>query len=223
MTRSKLVQLQIVGAAALVLTGAYWAGTALAKPQSRADGSPQALSLCDWSAGQFGAPFLPWADANPYFPAPGGTFENGAAGWTLAGGAALATGNEPFFVNSRVDRHSLSIPNGASATSPAVCVNALSPTIRLFAINRGGADRPLSVVLNYTSTDGKPQSKKIADLKGGARWTPTLPIAFLKPITNILKRNGQTVVSFTFSVDVQKSDPASWQIDDLYVDPLKSG
>jgi hypothetical protein len=43
-------------------------------------------------------------------------------------------------------------------------------------------------------------------------------------VNSVLKRNGQTVVSFTFVAKAKKDDSNSlWQIDDLYVDPYKSG
>ena len=32
-------------------------------------------------------PFAPWNDSATYFPAPGGTFESGAPGWSLTGGS----------------------------------------------------------------------------------------------------------------------------------------
>ena len=41
-------------------------------------------------------PFARWNDAASYFPAPGGTFESGAPGWTLTGGASVQVGGNTF-------------------------------------------------------------------------------------------------------------------------------
>jgi hypothetical protein len=62
-------------------------------------------------------PFLPWLDLGSYFLMPGGSFENGAPGWTLAGGAKVVNGNESFSVGVAKDSHSLSLPPGSSATA----------------------------------------------------------------------------------------------------------
>lgn len=63
-------------------------------------------------------------DAKYYYTAPGGTFENGAPGWTLSNatvGAGL--GNEPFHVNG-AGNSLLKIRAGGSAKTPIFC-NAL--------------------------------------------------------------------------------------------------
>ena len=77
--------------------------------------------------------FAPWGDQDQYTPAPGGNFES-MSGWTLTGGAAQVVGNESFYVNAKTDTHSLSLPTGATATTPSICVNVYDPTIRLFAM-----------------------------------------------------------------------------------------
>src|SRR5437764_3907121 len=66
-------------------------------------------------------PFAPWGDYSSYTPVPGGSFEQGTVGWLLSGGAAIATGNESFHVGGARDSHSLALPTGSSATSPASC------------------------------------------------------------------------------------------------------
>ena len=63
-------------------------------------------------------------------PQPG--FENGTTGWTLTGGAHVIADNEPWNVGGSGDSRSR-CPAGSSATSPATCINLLSPHIRLFA------------------------------------------------------------------------------------------
>src|SRR6266702_1235679 len=72
----------------------------------------------------FVQPFAPWGDSSSYALAPGGSFESGSA-WMLAGGAKIVSGNEPFFVGSSSDSHSLLLPAGSSATVPAICLGTL--------------------------------------------------------------------------------------------------
>src|SRR3954453_2805958 len=64
-------------------------------------------------------PFTRWLDLFQYTLVPGGNFESNAAGWTLTGGAQVVSGNESFNVSG--GSHSLSLPAGSSATSPAMC------------------------------------------------------------------------------------------------------
>jgi hypothetical protein len=176
--------------------------------------------ICDWPT--MSNPFTPWGDSNPYFAIDGGTFENGAPGWTLPWNASIGSPNEPWQVNGPSDSNSLSIPNGASVTSAPVCVTASSPSLRLFELNTGGSDRVMQVFVNYTGTDGKLHSAKLADQKDSGAWIPTASIQFLSQIQDVLTQNGQTSVTFTFTVPYQKDRPGNWRIDDPEVDPLKS-
>jgi len=57
------------------------------------------------------------------------------ADWSMTGGAAIANGNEFYYVGGSEDSRSLSLPAGASATSPAICVG---PTIRSFVKRQSG-------------------------------------------------------------------------------------
>src|SRR6478736_4631909 len=45
-------------------------------------------------------PFAPWNDSNDYFQVPGGSFEGGATGWSLTGGATVKPGGDPFVAHS---------------------------------------------------------------------------------------------------------------------------
>src|SRR5690242_16196518 len=63
--------------------------------------------------------FAPWGDSAYYYPANNGGLESGSTGWTLSGGAAVVSGNEPFYANGS---HSLSLPSGSTATSPVTCI-----------------------------------------------------------------------------------------------------
>ena len=84
-------------------------------------------------------PFLPdpaKATGAAVIVAPGGGFESGTAGWSLTGGAKIVNGNESFgwFQGSALNgSKSLALPVGATATSPAFCVDETNPHFRFMA------------------------------------------------------------------------------------------
>ena len=158
-------------------------------------------------------PFTPWLDGLSYVLAPSGSLES-TAGWTLSGGAAQVAGNEPFHVNGNADGHSLLLPAGSSATSPSMCVTLLHPTLRFFA-RSSGSQAGLLVVDAVTTVLGKTVTTPAGVVLGGGTWAPTLPLPFLDNLLSPLSGP----VSFRFT----PVGAASWQIDDVYVDPFKQG
>jgi hypothetical protein len=173
-------------------------------------------SSCSQSTTQ---PFLPWLDPGSYFLAPGGDFESGLAGWTTTGGAKVVSGNESYYVTSSRDSHSLYLPAGSSVTTPSMCISLDSPDLRVFVKNNGSLLTVMNVTVNYQDASGKRRSLLLVPMVGLSTWTPSLPELILANITSILSSNGQTQVSFTFApVGIGITQ---WQIDDLYVDPIK--
>src|SRR5690242_1475413 len=84
--------------------------------------------------------FLAWGDWESYYFAPNGGFENGAANWTLSGGAQVVTqDNEPWFL-AGFGSHALAIPTGGSA-SITVCYGLTYPAVRFFAAGQNGDAR----------------------------------------------------------------------------------
>src|SRR4051794_1792968 len=73
--------------------------------------------------------FASWGDANYYSLLPNGGFESGKNGWTTSGGATVVAGNEPFSLSGR-GASAMSLPLGASATSPMFCIEANTPLMR---------------------------------------------------------------------------------------------
>ena len=93
-------------------------------------------------------PFATWGDMSSYALAPDGGLENGAAGWTLTGGAKVVSGNESFAV-SGPGGHSLSLPAGSSATTPPMCIGLVSTKMQTFISNSGSAASRLHVQVIY--------------------------------------------------------------------------
>jgi hypothetical protein len=157
-------------------------------------------------------PFIPWGDYANYVLLPNGSFED-MTGWSLSGGAAQVSGNEPFYVNDPGDSNSLALPSGASAVSPSTCFTLLHPDLRFFARNTGSPLSTLEVDV-ITNVLGLKVTTPVALLSGGSSWQPTAPLPFL---TNLLAPVSEGV-QFKFTA---LGRGGAWQIDDDYVDPFK--
>ena len=178
------------------------AALAMAAPAS-------AAALC---AGKETQPFTPWGDFNLYDLAPNGALES-TNGWTLTGGAALVKGSEPFAVTGRLGQYSLSIPAGATATSPEICLDATRPTFRFF----GRADQGAAASLRADAVAARPaQSVALGSVTGTTAWAPVAPMA-TGTSDLVLGSKGTVAVRLRFTAS------SAWQIDDLYVDPRKMG
>jgi hypothetical protein len=160
-------------------------------------------------------PFLPWLDPSSYFLAPGGSFESSDSGWTLSG-ASVVSGNEPWHVAGADDSHSLLLPAGASASTPAICIGLADPTVRFFARNTAPLGLGTLVVTADVSAGGVDERVPVGVVTGGGKFQPTLPLPLLANLTTPLPGSSGTVtLEFT-------PLGGTWQIDDVYVDPFKT-
>jgi hypothetical protein len=164
-------------------------------------------------------PFVRWLDPISYTLAPNGGFENGSTGWQLRNGAQVMSGNESFNL-SGAGRYSLYLPSGSSATSPATCVETLDVFARYVARNRGLiALSSLKVDAIVKDSAGHTFVLPAGVNTGLSNWAPSLPSVALLDVLGLLN-GGRVTVSFRFQ---PIGLAAKWQIDDLYVDPLKMG
>lgn len=165
-------------------------------------------------------PFLRFLDPLPYTLVPDGGFEAGAAGWHLAGGARVVSGNEPFALSGPGSR-SLYLPAGSSATSPPMCVGLLLPVVR-FVATGGRLLSSLEVEAVYRDAGGRERSVELLPGALPSRgWTPTLPLLQLAGTLNALTLNGVTTeMSFRFTPRGLFGG-GNWRIDSVYVDPWK--
>jgi hypothetical protein len=160
--------------------------------------------------------FAQWGDYADYQLAPGGDFEGSLAGWSLSGGAQTASGSETFGVSGSVGSSSLSLPRGATALSPPICVTAAYPYFRLFT-RTGSVGSAVGVQVVYRSVLGLvttllTPSEGIAP---SASWQPTAPLSTASAIPSLL---GTAQLQLRF---VGLSGTS--QIDDVYVDPHGRG
>jgi hypothetical protein len=162
-----------------------------------------AAARADCPAQPLAHTFLPWLDPAWYEAAPDGGLENGGAGWTLSGGAAVVGANDPY----QPGASALSLPAGASATTPATCVDIAHPTLRFFA--RGGSG-PLLVTAVFRDPLGNEVELPVGTALGSPGWAPS---AVMPVLGNLLSRQ----VSFRFT------SLGDWRVDDVFVDPYSKG
>lgn len=171
----------------------------------------QATTAGSCSYGAASHPFAPWGDLASYTLVPGGSFEGGAPGWMLAGGARVVYGNESFFVRSAYDRYSLAIPAGASATTAPFCVSLVRPTIRLFVANGGSSASKLRVRVVFRGLLGILGILDGGTITAGHSWDAS-PVMLATLNAPLGTRSAQFVFTPADSL-------GAWRIDDLYVDP----
>jgi hypothetical protein len=162
-------------------------------------------------------PFARWLDPLTYHLVPGGTFEDGAAGWTLSK-ARVVDGNEPFYVHGAGERRSLSLPPGSVATSPVMCTGIDKPIMRFFAKSSGGllSLSTLSVEVLFETSGGRVLALPVGVVLPHTKWQPTLPLPVLASLLPLLPSE-QSPIAFRF----RPLGGATWTIDDVYLDPLK--
>jgi hypothetical protein len=158
-------------------------------------------------------PFTAWGDRNNYFLATGGSFE-GSNSWNLAGGAQVVGGNEPFYLNSKTDSHSLLLPPGSSATTPAMCLAALSPHMRLVGYASDGS--AVHVDVFATGVLGLVRLPVSANIDLSSAWGPSGEVSLLLQNVLAVTNLGKTSIVFRFS----PIGSSTAQIDDVYVDPV---
>jgi hypothetical protein len=177
----------------------------------------KSATSCD--DGAITQPFARFGDRDNYKLLPGGTFESGASGWTLSGGASVVSGNETYKVGGSSHAKSLKLPAGSRAVSPYTCVGLGEPTLRLFAKRNSallGLVSPLLVEIQVQTSVGLSLWLPVlpGDL-GGSSWHPTVPMPLIANILP-LSHSDKTPVRFRFTPVL-----GAWQIDDVYVDPMR--
>ena len=151
-----------------------------------------------------------FGDLRSYFAAPGGDFENGAAGWQLTGGAAIVPGSSSLGVLG--GSSSLQLAAGSSAISPAFCVDERYPSFRMASAQLGDAKVKVKVeVVTPGVKDNVDQAGSLAT-KSATDWglSSDMKIDTKKP--------GWHRVALRLSVD----KAATWsdlRVDDVVVDP----
>jgi hypothetical protein len=202
--RARVVAGVVVIAAMLAAPSVSHAGLLSTSDQAR---------LCDPVSSQA---FSAWGDQANYMLTPGGSFDGGAA-WKLVGPARIVAGNEPFFVHSPSDTHSLLLPSGSSAVTPTMCFAPGDWHLRLFAVNTGSQSSMLKVTVIVHSLPGILSVLDGGTIRSSQAWQPSPRLQLL--LSNVTCLLGTNAVSFAFA---PIGSGAAWQIDDVLLDPFKS-
>jgi len=176
----------------------------------------ESAKSCD--DGTITQPFQRFGDRDNYKLLPGGSFEAGTDAWQLSGGAKIVSGNESYYIGGAGHSRSLSLPKGSAAVSPFTCVGLAEPTLRLIAKRNSallGLLSTLTVQIQVKTSLGLSLWLPVlpGDLGGGS-WHPTAKMPLIANIL-ALSASDKTPVRFRFAPLL-----GSWQIDDVYVDPV---
>jgi hypothetical protein len=158
--------------------------------------------------------FSKWLDPMNYTLAPGGSFES-ASGLTFTGGAKIVSGNETSYVHDTGDKNSVLIPQGGTVTTGPICVGLDKPTVRFFAKRPSFSLLPLLTVEGvFTTRAGTTASLPMVGVPlAGNSWSLQLPFI----TTGALLELGDTTM-MRFRI---RALTGAWQVDDLYVDPMR--
>lgn len=159
-------------------------------------------------------PFTAWGDTNAYFTVPDGSFESGVSTWRTSRGVTTVAGNEPWKVLGKGHGTSLRIPGGGSATTQSMCIATAEDSLRFFYQSPGVSGSQLHVSIYVTS--GVNVATNDYDINGSrAGWAVSDRIM----LPDIRDASGRQTVTITFS---PRQTAATWQIDDVEIDPWKT-
>jgi hypothetical protein len=162
------------------------------------------LTTCNTSVPR--QPFVPWGDVAFYELTPGGDFEQPS--WAVRGDAQREPGSEPYAATGKVGNWSLTLPAGASAQSPQMCVDAGRPTVRFFIAGTGS----VAVSLVYGDL-----TIPAGIAVGGSIWFPT-------PVSVNTSALVATVSGGTAQVSVRLAGVSGHAyVDDVFIDPWNRG
>jgi hypothetical protein len=184
--------------------------------------------------------FSQWGDQNDYFTVTDGTFETGAASWSLSGGAKVMLNQQaPWKVNGADHTSGLVLPKGARASAPQTCLAVGEEYFRFFY--RAPASRNASMVVTVTASNSVAWLPLQVVLRGTgtAGWFVSPPIAIpnVRPAATMVAARiaaenaaNRTVrfappppsEQFFQQVDISfRVLDGDWAVDDVMVDPFK--
>lgn len=187
--------------AALVLL----AGAAAIVPIASAD----SLLGLNNNCGSTSQPFAQFGDSRLYTFGTNGGLESGSTGWSLAG-ASVVRGNETFYVHSTADKQSLSLPAGATALTPQLCMGTTSTVVRFFDRSGNGGSLRVQIVLRNL----------VGSVIGVLDWTTINGSTSWQPSPSLLNLDSLLALLGVSSIQLKFiALSGTTQIDDVYVDP----
>jgi hypothetical protein len=152
-------------------------------------------------------PFTAFGDFRDYVLAPYGDFENAALpGWTLTGGASV--------VRTSSGNGTLRLPEGSTATSPAMCIDLNYPTMRYFVRDADADQARLRTQVMYVDHATAYTPYTVGKLTAKSTWRLTEDIEVLPERGGV--DPGWRRVAFRLLPPANEGDI---RIDDFYIDP----
>lgn len=180
--------------------------------------TPETEQTC--TAPQLVSAFASLGDMRDYVLAPGGSFEDkDLEGWQVERARLSKEGSTLEVDESEDNKHSLMIPPGGSATTPAMCVDLHYPTFRLMTKAQRGHGQ-LKVELVYPDSDN-PAFHAVGELDGddARAWQASADIPVFPERGGAAP--GMRRVALRFTSLAVNGKAGEWRIDDLYVDPKR--
>jgi hypothetical protein len=171
--------------------------------------------------------FQAFGDSSDYFLAPNGGFESGTAAWTVSN-ASVVSGNESYKLHGAGDSRSLRLAPGGTAVTAAICLDTTRTGYRFFARQPGNAAGPdLNVSVRFVGKDGITRERQIDTLaEGNYRswapsrfWAPSVAAQMFQAIGLTVDDTATVRLVFT----AENVPGPAWQLDDLYIDPYRTG
>lgn len=179
-----------------VLLAAVAGGTAQAA-------TPATTPGCSQPSYTFSQPFGSLNDSNWYTLAPGQSVDSFTGrGWTLTGGAKLVT---TTLADGSVGTV-LDLPAGATAVSPAMCVNSQYPDAR-FDVRQAVGGPGLGVSVAYTNSKSGGQSSGVVN--GDSTWS----------VSRDVQLHAGSLVGWQQAQYTFVGGQGGAQVYDFYVDP----
>lgn len=187
----------------------------------------QAGTYCSFTYDQT---FYNYGDYEWYGAMPGGTFETGKtpSGWSFKNKAVVKAGGNPYKPWS--NRYSLYMPPKSYVITPAFCVEQYAPFSRMFAYRTPDpayvppatdTTRPGGLKIDLIYTDAVTRqtvTKNLTTIYQGDTWYPTEQFPLINDSVNPKRDSyGRAVVKYQFTA----LPGASWNLDDVYVDPKR--
>jgi len=165
------------------------------------------------SAGTATKVFSQFGDSAEYTPAPNGTFQNKASGWTIVGNAKLIADTNPFGLGGS-GAQALQMGPMSVAISPPSCVTSANPYFRyLIKSNFFGSNVTTGVDYLGTAASALFNAYSYTNLSLlPGSWSPSAPNPLSTRIP--LLNNGSSTVRLVFT-DLS----GSYTIGDVFVDP----
>jgi hypothetical protein len=181
--------------------------------------------------------FSQWGDQNDYFTVTDGTFEAGAASWSLVGGPKVMPGEQaPWKVNGPNHNSAMVLPKTSRASAPQTCVVVGEEYVRFLYRAPASTSSYMHVSVRASNSVTSLMYSITLQGTGTAGWfvSPPIPIPNVRPAwaarNAALAAANPTVKlapmspheQFFQQVDISfRAITGEWAIDDVMIDPFK--